>query len=359
MTFDNWLKSNRTATEEKPSFDEWMKSRNTRHQTSDYASLLPAPASRHTLTDTGVSTVDEDLTQRILSGEYRNGNPSERYYSKPDDFMADVGNYASRVQTTGAAANSAYSNYSSAMSEATAAKNNLETLAAELRIIYSQYQANPSEANSRRYTDLHSQYEMAMSGYTTLSRTAERYAEEYNAAAADYADAYSAFTGYQQAEQGRYDDWKNTIRSEDDIQAEREKLEAALAENNKAYNAGNYEIDALHPRQVDPSNQALLEALQSQGYSVSDIDRDKKEGERLQTERRNLEDQLRLLDEEAEWSRYFKYADLQQKTDWNEKSQYTPKESVQNGPAAFGGSAFANYEDFLDAYINQDERALR
>ena len=100
--------------------------------------------------------------------------------------------------------------------------------------LYEAYKANPTQETSDAYVAKYNEYKTAQYGAEQKATIYDGLRTNYNSAVAQYNDAVNSYNAYKTTEQEKYDkavaDWRAGIRSAEDVQAERERLQKAKTE---------------------------------------------------------------------------------------------------------------------------------
>jgi hypothetical protein len=262
------------------------------------------------------ATDEKSVAQRLAAQKEKQGQAARNvdapsttgstgtYYS-PREYGAQSGTYAARVDST-----------KKAMEE------HGQNLGASRREVQSLYEAAKTAEQAYQNTKGKfrganaAQYERQMlDSWTTATRN---YADRYQAFQKElevyqpYEDAYKAALGeyntYVAQEQADYGAWRATVRSADEIRKDRQEirgkrseLERLMRENNRLNDPGQPSSGAVTAATV-AGNEARIRELQEYLGAV---------GERE-----------RLLEEELEYSEYFRFEDLRQNGDFASGSKY-------------------------------------
>ena len=268
------------------------------------------------------------------------------YYS-PREYGAQNDVYAARVDST-----------KKAMEE------HGQNLGASQREVQSLYEAAKTAEQAYQNTKgkfrgaSAAQYERQMlDSWTTATRN---YADRYQAfqkeleAYQPYEDAYKVALGeyndYVAQEQADYAAWRATVRSADEIRKDRQEIRGKLAElerlmreNNRLNDPGQPSSGAVTAATV-AGNEARIRELQEYLGAV---------GERE-----------RLLEEELEYSEYFRFEDLRQNGDFAQRSRYDAsiKDAEYdwvNNPGSAANVGRAEYDRYnIIPHMNADEIAM-
>lgn len=206
----------------------------------------------------------------------------------------------------------------------------------QLEEIENQYKQNPTQSNADLYNQAYSVYLESFNKYNRalilFNADYEDYApmrDRYDAAAAEY----NALVADQQK---KYEEWRGTIRDEETIQTEMDLIDRQIAAgwerffNEPAEYAPG--ITEGHPEVVIPA------------------------------EIQELQERRALLDEEYEWSQYYKYRDLMDAEDFTERSKYvsTANGKTQSAVDVMMGNytgSNSGWDDPLYEYINGNKEA--
>lgn len=219
--------------------------------------------------------------------------------------------------------------------------------------------------------------------YISLTSDAQKATEEYLAAV----DAYNGFYGFTGEDDtadtfrigsgSAWDEWRRSIRSEAEIQedlnnVDREierinstddpELAAKLVENEGTLrrlidyiqSSGNYSGDMGDVAKIEAAYGISPEKSGSLSQYLADIQRVYMA--RGSTE--EMEKKKALLNEELKMSKYLKWEELRNNTDFTEKSSYTPKEGWKGEFNALAGRYTINDQSAFDyEYVNKNPEA--
>lgn len=203
----------------------------------------------------------------------------------------------------------------------------------------------------QRYDQMYERYKIARMDY------ARNYGE-YSRAYSGYQTAWNAQNTYMTAQEEAEKQWRSTIRDPETVQAELAAIEGQIAaqrETDRAKRQAEYEAaQKAKPwyeklaGYLGEAQDTTLPTYTNQGANVGGNS----------PELQALLDQQKLLQEEYEWAIYLPYADLMQKADFAEKSQY---KSTYRGGEQFnnlsGTYTDTGFDDIAYDYINRDETA--
>ncbi len=200
-----------------------------------------------------------------------------------------------------------------AASQITERDERLTSLKKEAERLYDAYMANPSDTLYAMYERVFQSYEQeyvqrekAVAGYKQMYSEYESLVGMHNAVLKPY-------RAYVKKEQAEYDAWRGSIRSAEEIEAERAEVEAQLeaAEIEKAKLVEQIQ-------RADPN-------YWTKEYSYDSWHRHNLDAQMMWTEQiEGLQNLLHLLDEEDGYRQYFYYEDLRKNEDFAEKSKYVP-----------------------------------
>ena len=331
-------------------------------ETVERATGVQLPQTFRGLTDTqrsGVSTTPSasSLFQNRFNrdtGGSRTATTTQRrttaggFYSMPD-FGAE----SQRLESAAKTAQSAMQEKETEMKRAYSAMTELEKSAQfygqQVQSIYETYLQNQDptwgslfERASANYERVNQEYSAAADTFNALYSEYEPLLNSYNQAA----EAYNQYVGSQQEE---YSAWRNTIRSQDaiqqDITAADDSIQA-LEEQKRSLNATRGGMNQMQRR-----------GGLDKRADIAEVDR---QIEEIDAQVEDLEAAKTLLQEELEWSQYFRYADLTQAEDFGELSQYR---STANGRepefnAWSGMYTETGFNDIDYDIINRNEEAM-
>lgn len=192
------------------------------------------------------------------------------------------------------------------------------------------------ERASANYERANQEYSAAAETFNTLYSEYEPLLNSYNQAA----EAYNQYVGGQQEQ---YSAWRSTIRSQDAIQQDIAATDAAIQELTSQRNNLNRQKSNANRYRGIGLEEGADEKIKSLDAQVEDLEATKT-----------------LLQEELEWSQYFRYADLTQAEDFAELSQYR---STANGQepefnAWSGMYTETGFDDINYDIINRNEEAM-
>ena len=302
---------------------------------------------RHTAGRAGTSIAQASADAQAAADAQRRTTPGG-FYSMPD-----FGTESQRLERAARTAQSAMQQKETQLQSAYSAMTELEKSAQfyseQAQSIYNTYLQNRDpawgtlfERASANYERANQEYGAAADAFSSLYAEYEPLLNTYNQAA----EAYNSYTGSQQEQYGA---WRGTIRGQDLIQQDITAADAsiqALEEQKRSLN----------------STRAGMNQMQRRGgldkrADIAEVDRQIQE---LDAKMRDMEEAKALLQEELEWSRYFRYADLTQAADFAELSQYR---NTANGRepefnAWSGLYTETGFEDIDYDIINRNEDAM-
>ena len=336
-------------------------------ETVERATGVQLPQSFRGLTDTqrsGVSTTPSasSLFQNHFnqdSGGSRTATTTQRrttsggFYSMPD-FGTESARLESAAKTAQTAMQQKETELESAYSAMTELEKSAQFYGQQAQSIYETYLQNQDptwgslfERASANYQKANQEYSAAADAFNAVYAEYEPLLDTYNQAA----EAYNSYIGSQQEQ---YSAWRGTIRSQDVIQQDIDAADARIAELEQKR------------RELNSSNQALTSGI-SRARMYGSVDtletrlaQQQEQVAAIGTQIENLQQDKELLQEEMEWSQYFRYADLTQAEDFGELSQY---QSTANGRepefnAWSGMYTETGFDDINYDIINRNEEAM-
>lgn len=185
--------------------------------------------------------------------------------------------------------------------------------------------------------------------YEAAAQTADAAYSAYEPAYNQYMQAVNAYEDYRTQQQGIYDDWKGTIRGKADIQTEIGSVESRMQELEEERKSLAFEKAG--------ANQMQRRGGRDAGTRVAQIDTRLQE---IEQQNEELEKMKALLQEEMDWSEYFKWEDYRSAEDFTDKSKYvsTYQPGTEKFNALSGTYTDTGFGDINYDYINRDETAL-
>ena len=331
-------------------------------ETVERATGVQLPQSFRGLTDTqrsGVSTTPSasSLFQNRFNrdgGGSRTATTTQRrttaggFYSMPD-FGAE----SQRLESVAKTAQSAMQEKETEMKRAYSAMTELEKSAQfygqQAQSIYETYLQNQDPTWGSLFERASANYERVNQEYSAAADTFNALYSEYEPLLNSYNQAAEAYNQYVGSQQEAYSAWRNTIRSQDAIQQDITAADAsiqALEEQKRSLNATRGGMNQMQRR-----------GGLDKRADIAEVDR---QIEEIDAQVEDLEAAKTLLQEELEWSQYFRYADLTQAEDFGELSQYR---STANGRepefnAWSGMYTETGFNDIDYDIINRNEEAM-
>lgn len=270
------------------------------------------------------------------------------FYSMPD-FGTESQRLESAARTAQSAMQQKETQLKSAYSAMTELEKSAQFYSEQAQSIYNTYLQNQDPAWGTLFERASANYEKASQEYSAAADAFSGLYAEYEPLLNTYNQAAEAYTQYMGSQQEQYSTWRGTIRSQDLIQQDITAADAsiqALEEQKRSLN----------------STKAGMNQMQRRGgldkrADIAEVDRQIQE---LDAKMRDMEEAKALLQEELEWSQYFRYADLTQAADFAELSQYR---STANGRepelnAWSGLYTETGFEDIDYDIINRNEDAM-
>ena len=310
-------------------------------ETVERATGVQLPQSFRGLTDTqrsGVSTTPSasSLFQNRFnrdSGGSRTATTTQRrttaggFYSMPD-FGAESQRLESAARTAQSAMNAKKTELESAYSTMTELEKSAQFYGQQAQSIYETYLQNQDPTWGSLFERASANYERANQEYSAAAETFNSLYSEYEPLLNSYNQAAEEYNQYVGSQQEQYSAWRNTIRSQEAIQQDIVNTDAQIEE---------LKAESKRVKRSDPEQAAAYDAQVEE-----------------------LEATKTLLQEELEWSQYFRYADLTQAEDFAELSQYR---STANGQepefnAWSGMYTETGFDDINYDIINRNEEAM-
>lgn len=277
--------------------------------------------------------------------------PASGYYSRPD-LWADAQKHQDDVEAS-------YLRLKHLEGGLQTQTKNIEGMTNSLRFLQRRLQLAEKAGDTAQMESIKLHYDEV---YSQLRRADLAYAKSYG----DYERAYSGYqtawnaqntymTGQKSAEQ----QWRSTIRDPETVQAELAAIEGQIAaqrETDRAKRQAEYEAaQKAKPwyeklaGYIGEISDTTLPTYSAQGASAGPAS----------PELKALVEKQKMLQEEYEWAMYLPYADLMQKADFAEKSQY--KSTYRGGEqfnAMTGTYSDTGFDDITYDYINRNETAI-
>lgn len=325
-------------------------------ETVERATGVQLPQSFRGLTDTqrsGVSTTPSasSLFQNRFnrdSGGSRTATTTQRrttaggFYSMPD-FGAESQRLESEARTAQSAMNAKKTELESAYSTMTELEKSAQFYGQQAQSIYETYLQNQDPTWGSLFERASANYERANQEYSAAAETFNTLYSEYEPLLNSYNQAAEAYNQYVGGQQEQYSAWRSTIRSQDAIQQDIAATDAAIQELTSQRNNLNRQKSNANRYRGIGLEEGADEKIKSLDAQVEDLEATKT-----------------LLQEELEWSQYFRYADLTQAEDFAELSQYR---STANGQepefnAWSGMYTETGFDDINYDIINRNEEAM-
>lgn len=325
-------------------------------ETVERATGVQLPQSFRGLTDTqrsGVSTTPSasSLFQNRFnrdSGGSRTATTTQRrttaggFYSMPD-FGAESQRLESAARTAQSAMNAKKTELESAYSTMTELEKSAQFYGQQAQSIYETYLQNQDPTWGSLFERASANYERANQEYSAAAETFNSLYSEYEPLLNSYNQAAEEYNQYVGNQQEQYSAWRSTIRSQDAIQQDIDATDAAIQELTSQRNNLNRQKSNANRYRGIGLEEGADEKIKSLDAQVEDLEATKT-----------------LLQEELEWSQYFRYADLTQAEDFAELSQYR---STANGQepvfnAWSGMYSETGFDDIEYDIINRNEEAM-
>ena len=325
-------------------------------ETVERATGVQLPQSFRGLTDTqrsGVSITPSALSlfqNRFNrdSGGSRTATTTQRrttaggFYSMPD-FGAESQRLESAARTAQSAMNAKKTELEGAYSAMTELEKSAQFYGQQAKSIYETYLQNQDPTWGSLFERASANYERANQEYSAAADTFNSLYSEYEPLLNSYNQAAEAYNQYVGSQQEQYSAWRSTIRSQDAIQQDIAATDAAIQELTSQRNNLNRQKSNANRYRGIGLEEGTDEKIKSLDAQVEDLEATKT-----------------LLQEELEWSQYFRYADLTQAEDFAELSQYR---STANGQepefnAWSGMYTETGFDDINYDIINRNEEAM-
>lgn len=324
-------------------------------ETVERATDVQLPQSFRGLTDTQRSGVSITPSASSLfqnrfnrdSGGSRTDTTQRRttaggFYSMPD-FGAESQRLESEARTAQSAMNAKKTELESAYSTMTELEKSARFYGQQAQSIYETYLQNQDPTWGSLFERASANYERANQEYSAAADTFNSLYSEYEPLLNSYNQAAEAYNQYVGSQQEQYSAWRSTIRSQDAIQQDIAATDAAIQELTSQRNNLNRQKSNANRYRGIGLEEGADEKIKSLDAQVEDLEATKT-----------------LLQEELEWSQYFRYADLTQAEDFAELSQYR---STANGQepefnAWSGMYTETGFDDINYDIINRNEEAM-
>ena len=194
-------------------------------------------------------------------------------------------------------------------------------------------------------------YQRYAAQYAQETEDAQRRYGDYEQSLGKYQDALRTYRDYLTGEQERYQDWRSTIRTDEnaigrDLAAANARVEQLQAQKEQLQRQAQQLMDKAYPRNSGTDGLLLqAQALQEQARAMDG---------RI-TRARSAAD---LLQEELDWKKYYQYADLMEAEDFAEKSRYVSTETGEAPKLGLSGVyRDTGFGDISYDIINRNETA--
>lgn len=264
------------------------------------------------------------------------------FYSMPD-FGAESQRLESAARTAQSAMREKETELESAYSTMTELEKSAQFYGQQAQSIYETYLQNQDPTWGSLFERASANYERANQEYSAAADAFNSLYSEYEPLLNSYNQAAEAYNQYVGSQQEQYSAWRSTIRSQDAIQQDIAATDAAIQELTSQRNNLNRQKSNANRYRGIGLEEGADEKIKSLDAQVEDLEATKT-----------------LLQEELEWSQYFRYADLTQAEDFAELSQYR---STANGQepvfnAWSGMYTETGFDDINYDIINRNEEAM-
>ena len=264
------------------------------------------------------------------------------FYSIPD-FGAESQRLESAARTAQSAMREKKTELESAYSTMTELEKSAQFYGQQAQSIYETYLQNQDPTWGSLFERASANYERANQEYSAAAGAFNSLYSEYEPLLNSYNQAAEAYNQYMGSQQEQYSAWRSTIRSQDAIQQDIAATDAAIQELTSQRNNLNRQKSNANRYRGIGLEEGADEKIKSLDAQVEDLEATKT-----------------LLQEELEWSQYFRYADLTQAEDFAELSQYR---STANGQepvfnAWSGMYTETGFDDIEYDIINRNEEAM-
>lgn len=157
--------------------------------------------------------------------------------------------------------------------------------------------SNPEEISKAKQM-----YQSEFQKYVQNARAFDTAKAEYDSAYGSYSKAVKTYNDYVTDQEKQFDTWKGTIRGMDAVQADLDAVNAQINELEKNRQGNSWLFTALSG---NGDTTLPMGALQGEGISDNSV----------RPEMQELLDRRALLQEEAEWSQYFREQDIYENAD--------------------------------------------
>lgn len=283
--------------------------------------------------------------------------PRDGYYTQPENIGANIDRLYNTYTTYEATLKPKAEALQSANAEMERLQGELTTQGTKLEQLYSFAQEDDTGIAGAIFEQAKQEYTGLLSDFDANAERADAAWAEYEPLYGKYIEAANAFETYRDEQQKLFNDWKSTIRAEDQIQADEDALDT--------------QIDTLKQQRKELNSQAtqLMNMVSGRRGGTQELmDWSAQAGE-LRTQANELQAQIdeldgseALLQEERDWAKYYQYADLMEAQDFKTGSAYV---SAANGKKRSNWDIVVNnYDDSLSGwddplyeYINGNSEA--
>lgn len=274
----------------------------------------------------------------------------KRYYARPE-LGEDTNRLRGASSTYETAARDALRAYEKAEGKQKATEETLENLKQSLPALQQSFQREPSAVNNALYQTVLQRYERLAAQYAQETEDAQRRYGDYEQSLGKYQDALRTYRDYLTGEQEKYQDWRSTIRTDEnaigrDLAAANARVEQLQAQKEQLQRQAQQLMDKAYPRNSGTDGLLLqAQALQEQARAMDG---------RITRARSAAE----LLQEELDWKKYYQYADLMEAEDFAEKSRYVSTETGEAPKLGLSGVyRDTGFGDISYDIINRNETA--
>lgn len=257
-------------------------------------------------------------------GQGGNAPSTARYYKRPE-FNRDAERLAQEVDRIKPQFDQMQDNARKQRSAALELRTKAEAYKKKLDLLDGRM---TSDTGKQMYADLQQEYLGTYSKSQIAQFQSQRADTELEPIRREYERRSAAFDSYINQQQAEYDKWKSTIREPEIVRAEIDGVDAQL---NKL------------TRQRTGLQNMNMQMASSIGYTGSiaawnnadpqkQIDSNMAQLQQLNWQIAQLTKSKALLDEEAQWGEYYRYADLRENPDFAQMSQYNEQFVNQGNP---------------------------
>ncbi len=309
---------------------------------------LPATPAAGRLTE---EAFDRSPVLQEKYGSYQHyAAQNKRYYARPE-LGGDTDRLRGDYSTYETAAQDALHAYEEAARKQKTTEGTLENLKQTLPALQQSFQRDPSALNNALYQTVLQRYESLAAQYAQEAEDAQRRYGDYEQSLGKYQDALRTYRDYLTGEQEKYQDWRSTIRTDEnaigrDLAAANAKVEQLQARKEQLQRQAKQLMDKAYPRNSGTDGLLLqAQALQEQARAMDG---------RI-TRARSA---AGLLQEELDWKKYYQYADLMDAEDFAEKSRYVSTETGEAPKLGLSGVyRDTGFGDISYDIINRNETA--